>query len=74
MKEFIIKQWKSLKKLEVGFPYVMDEKIVNSIMDAISELEELTDLKIYMHRSELYPIATAIIEASHGAMTQDYGY
>lgn len=26
------------------------------------------------NKSELYPIATAIIEASHGAMTQDYGY
>lgn len=26
------------------------------------------------NKSELYPIATAVIEASHGAITQDYGY
>lgn len=26
------------------------------------------------NKSELFPIATAIIEASHGAITQDYGY
>lgn len=26
------------------------------------------------NKSELYPIATTVIEASHGAITQDYGY
>ena len=26
------------------------------------------------NKSELYPIATAVLEASHGAITQDYGY
>lgn len=26
------------------------------------------------NKSELYPIATPVIEASHGAITQDYGY